>query len=529
MKKSIVFTVLLLCSILGFSLLLGYCRQKENTFVQAHKTPYAKSETYALAPFDSTLIATFFVKYPTLKPYQKQVVTIYQKQQFKYIWFDSKGKKETAGVINNKINNLEAEGLVAKVPYQDIYNKLYEIESAKPNLEVELFLTTYYCYYTTKVLHGIDDAKSNELGWYLPRKKQSYVDYLDSLLVNPKEIEKKDQLISQYYKLKDILQKYRDIEKKGGWSTIPIPPDFKSLKLGDTATIVASIRTRLFLSGHLASDSKSTIYDESLKEGLLQFKRSTGYIENDEILPKHIAEMNIPVSDRIKTIMVNMERCRWMPVDISKSKEWIVINIPSFKLRYFKNGKTILVSNVVVGKVMNKTAIFSGMMQYIVFSPYWNVPKSILRKEILPAIRKNRRYLSQHHMEWYKGDVRQKPGLDNSLGLIKFLFPNSNNIYLHDTPSKNLFNEETRAFSHGCIRVEKPRELAQLILQDDPNWTPEKIDEAINRGKESWYTLSHKIPVYIGYFTAWVDESGTVNFYKDIYDRDHRLADMLVE
>ncbi len=132
-------------------------------------------------------------------------------------------------------------------------------------------------------------------------------------------------------------------------------------------------------------------------------------------------------------------------------------------------------------------------------------------------------------MEWYKGNVRQKPGVENSLGLVKFLFPNNNNIYLHDTPSKQLFNEEKRAFSHGCIRVEKPKELANLILERDTNWTPEKIDTAMNKGKESWYTLKNKIPVYIGYFTAWVDNDGAINFYKDIYTRDEQLAAMLLE
>jgi murein L,D-transpeptidase YcbB/YkuD len=150
-------------------------------------------------------------------------------------------------------------------------------------------------------------------------------------------------------------------------------------------------------------------------------------------------------------------------------------------------------------------------------------------KEILPAIKKNKKYLSKHNMEWYKGNVRQKPGGNNSLGLVKFLFPNNNNIYLHDTPSKKLFNEEKRAFSHGCIRVEKPKELANLILEGDTNWTPEKIDAAMNKGKESWYTLKNKIPVYIGYFTAWVDNDGAINFYKDIYERDERLAAMLLE
>jgi murein L,D-transpeptidase YcbB/YkuD len=224
-----------------------------------------------------------------------------------------------------------------------------------------------------------------------------------------------------------------------------------------------------------------------------------------------------------------MERCRWISTDIVKAKEFIVINIPSYKLSYFKDKKVVLSSNVVVGTAMNKTVIFSGNMQYIVFSPYWNVPTSILKKEILPGIKRDSKYLAKHNMEWSKGMVRQKPGLDNSLGLVKFLFPNNNNIYLHDSPSKNLFSAEKRAFSHGCIRVEKAKELANAILENDANWTSEKIDEAMNKGKESWYALKNKIPVYIGYFTAWVDNEGTINFYKDIYERDTRLAEMLLE
>lgn len=224
-----------------------------------------------------------------------------------------------------------------------------------------------------------------------------------------------------------------------------------------------------------------------------------------------------------------MERCRWISTDITKAKEFIVVNIPSYRLTYFKDGKSALVSNVVVGNTMNKTVIFSGMMSYIVFSPYWNVTSNIIKTEILPAMKKDKNYLSKHKMEWNGGNVRQKPGPSNSLGLVKFLFPNSNNIYLHDTPSKSLFSSEKRAFSHGCIRVEKPKELATLILQDDPYWTPEKIDKAMHKGKESWYTLKNKIPVYIGYFTAFVDDEGDINFFKDIYEKDAQLAAMLLE
>jgi murein L,D-transpeptidase YcbB/YkuD len=461
--------------------------------------------------------------------YKKQVEALYLYHQYQYVWFDTKGKKEIAAVVLNKINTIANDGIDAVAPYKDIVDNLFQTEVGKSNLETELFLSNYYFFYANKALRGIDAAKTNELGWYLPRKKQSYVDYLDSLLLDPKRIDKQDQHISQYYKLKAVLQRYRTIEKKGGWNAIPIPSDFKNIKPNDSSALVKLIRTRLFLTGDIADDSGSSIYDDALQNAILKYKKRNGFALDKVVLAKHISEMNVPISERIKTIMVNMERCRWISKDISKAKEFVVVNIPSYKLTYFKNGKVALTSNVVVGNTMNETVIFSGMMSYIVFSPYWNVPKSIVEKEILPGIKKNKNYLEKHNMEWYKGNIRQKPGPDNSLGLVKFLFPNNNNIYLHDTPSKGLFKEEKRAFSHGCIRVEKPIDLANLILQDDPAWTSEKIDQAMHKGEESWYTLKNKIPVYIGYFTAWVDDEGNLNLYKDIYDRDATLSKILVE
>jgi len=178
---------------------------------------------------------------------------------------------------------------------------------------------------------------------------------------------------------------------------------------------------------------------------------------------------------------------------------------------------------------MTKTVIFSGNMSYIVFSPYWNVPQSIINKDVKPGMARNKNYLAKHNMEWNNGQVRQKPGKNNSLGLVKFMFPNSHNIYLHDTPSKSLFEKDSRAFSHGCVRVGKPRDLAITLLKDDPDWTPERIDKAMNAGKETSYTLKNKIPVYIGYFTAWVGENGEINFYEDIYNRDQRLAEIMMD
>jgi murein L,D-transpeptidase YcbB/YkuD len=182
----------------------------------------------------------------------------------------------------------------------------------------------------------------------------------------------------------------------------------------------------------------------------------------------------------------------------------------------------------VVVKNTTRTVIFSGMLTYIVFCPYWNLPQSIIEKEVKPGMKRNKNYLAAHNMEWNNGQVRQKPGKNNSLGLIKFIFPNSNDIYMHDTPAKSLFEKESRAFSHGCIRVGKPRELAIEILREDPNWTPQKIDAAMNAGRESTYTLKNRIPVYIAYLTAWVDPKGKINFYEDVYQWDDRLSELLV-
>lgn len=511
-------------------LLLGFCFSFSSwKTITVEKVGKNTIRNYGVVSFDSTLVAVFYAKYPKLILYKNQVEELYKKHHYNYIWFDSKGRKEIADVMYNKINNLKAEGLPSEVPYKGYLDAMLQNVSNKPSLEVELFLSNYYFYYTNKVIQGIDSAKTEGLGWYLPRKKMRYLEYLDSLLLNPRAMENRDEQFTQYYKLRSVLQQYRAIEQNGGWKPILVPAGFKEIKPEERSDIVTQIRTRLYLTGDIATDSKSDTYESTLQKAVLKYKMRNGFSLDKIILPKHIDEMNVPVGDRIETLIVNMERCRWIPTDVTKAKQFIMVNIPSYQLTYIKNGKTVLVSKVVVGTTMNETAIFTGMLSYIVFSPYWNVPESIIKKEIFPAMKKNKNYLVKNHMEWNNGKIRQKPGPTNSLGLIKFLFPNTNNIYLHDTPAKTLFNEEKRAFSHGCIRVEKPEELARLILENDPNWTPEKIHEAMNKGKESWYTLKEKIPVHIGYFTAWVNEDGTVNFYKDIYNRDITLSNLLLE
>ena len=522
-----------LCSpirIIVFTMLLTIvsCKKKNNP----NDAASAPSLNTVEVAFDSTQINTFFEKYPKLKNYQSEVEQLYRKHQFHYIWFDKDGLNEFAGLLYNKVNNMSQEGLETDIPYKEKLDDIYDNpeDNQKASINTELLSSALYFFYAEKVYDGISTQKTQDLGWFLPRKRQSYVNYLDSLLINPSLINKEEKgVLKQYFLLKKVLQEYRAIQKKGGWKAIALDSTVKSYKVGDSATAIAQIRTRLFITNDISRDSKSVVYDAELAEGILKFKKRSGNLLNKKILPEHIKYMNVPVAARIKNIMINMERCRWISNDITKSKELIVVNIPAYELTFFRDGKPELVTKVVVGKAMNKTVIFSAPMKYIVFRPYWNVPTSILKKEILPAIEKNPNYLAEHNMEWKDSFVRQRPGPENSLGLVKFLFPNSNAIYLHDTPSKSLFGREDRAFSHGCIRVAKPKELAAMIMKNDKKWNPAKIETAMNSGEEYWYTLKNKIPVYIGYFTAWVDADGVVHFYEDVYKRDEALASLLFD
>ncbi|MGZ5248037.1 MAG: L,D-transpeptidase family protein, partial [Flavitalea sp.] len=206
---------------------------------------------------------------------------------------------------------------------------------------------------------------------------------------------------------------------------------------------------------------------------------------------------------------------------------YILVNIPAFKLFVFEQGKMSFDMNVVVGSQQHHTVIFTGKLKHVVFSPYWNVPNGILKNEILPAIQRNPNYLAKHDMEWYDGRVRQRPGPRNSLGLVKFLFPNNYHIYLHDTPSKSLFNETSRAFSHGCIRISEPQRMAEWILRDEANWDQEKIVSAMHARKEKWVGVSKDVNVFIGYFTAWVDAQGRLNFRDDVYGHDKVLGEAM--
>ena len=306
-----------------------------------------------------------------------------------------------------------------------------------------------------------------------------------------------------------------------------IKADKRSYQLFDSSQTIGAMRERLFLLGDLVNNNLSNRFDTTLQDGIKNLQSRLGYKEDGKINSTLLAEMNTPIEKRIEQILVNMERCRWVPVQLKSN--YLLVNIPEYKLHVYDHDTIAFSMNVVVGKNQNKTVVFNGEMKYVVFSPYWNIPASILKKETLPGIRRNSNYLAKHNMEWNGGNVRQKPGPNNSLGLVKFLFPNSHSIYLHDSPAKSLFNEDQRAFSHGCIRLSEPTKLANYLLRDDANWNDEKITSAMNKGVEQYVTLKTTVPVFIAYFTAWVNKKGQLNFRNDVYQRDSRLAKMILE
>jgi len=257
-----------------------------------------------------------------------------------------------------------------------------------------------------------------------------------------------------------------------------------------------------------------------------------------------LSALNVPVEERIEQLTLNMERWRWLPESLGERH--IIVNVPTYQLDVYENGHVVLPMRVVTGKKDNPTPIFMDKMESVVFSPYWNVPPDIARNETIPAVMSDPGYLARNEMELVKGKrvvsprsvswaaveagdytFRQRPGEKNALGHVKFLFPNQFDVYLHDTPADSLFARTERSFSHGCVRVEKPEELAEYVLRAQPEWTRERIIAAMHSGSEKWVTLKEPLPVYILYMTAWVNPDGAVQFREDIYGHDQKQEKLL--
>ena len=496
---------------------------------------------------EDATITSFFKNHAENETIQNSVRLFYKNRNDTYAWFDNNGMTEAVLNFQNQwqnysidfqdksLNNAELDALID--------SKVDTETNPRQREYVELLLTTTYFKYAKKAFGGVTKT-AHELDWYIPRKKKNYQAMLDSLIGNDEN--EKTQPVNPYYsKLLQKLHSYRDIQKKGGFPVIKTNQKLLSINQKDSCLL--QVKQRLLLSGDLKINDHSTVFTKDVASAISNFQQRLGLTENGCLDAKTLLELNKTIDYRIKQILVNLERLRWVPVKMED--DYLLVNIPEYKLHVIENQKLLWETNVVVGKEAKRTSVFKGNISRIILNPYWNVPNSIINEEILPKLKRNSNYLEANNMEVVAGDkvidaskvdwnsytknipylIRQKPSSDNALGKMKFLFPNNFNIYLHDTPAKELFNQSRRDFSHGCIRVENPKKLALYLLRNTKIWNAEKIDQVLETTTETGIAIKPNLPVYIVYFTAWVDSKGNLNFRNDIYNLDEQLGKTIFE
>lgn len=329
---------------------------------------------------------------------------------------------------------------------------------------------------------------------------------------------------AQYAALREALERYRGIAERGGWPTTLVARP--TLRPRRRAGDVAALRARLLAEGDLSETvppSRADLFDDVLAAALKRFEARHG-LKPDGILDKATADaLNMPVEGRIRQIELNLERWRWLSPALGD--RFVLVNIAGFELHGFDGGRDVLRMRVVTGNAARTpTPVFGRPMTHVVFRPYWNVPDSIAEDEIMPAVYRDRGYLRRKNMVLVRSDgglqLRQRPGPGNALGLVKFLLPNPFGVYLHDTPEDALFAQARRDRSHGCVRVERPFDLARFALAEAPAWTPARIRTAMAAGGEQAVALPEPLPVFITYLTAWADAGGVTHFYPDVYEHD---------
>lgn len=482
---------------------------------------------------DSTDLLNYFKETNANDTIVRRMTSFYNARNYQYAWFSKEGLTEQARGFWN-LHNYQTvhagDSTLADKELKKTMDNLITEERLNIDPKSKKFKTTEFKLtedFITYMLNNVEDGyvKRKEMERFVPRKKEDPMYLADSLLTKKHKDDKYyEQVNESYGRLKIALKHYYDVAKAGGWPEITAKA--KSFKKGTSSPDVKLLKRRLQLSGDLPVNDTSMVFNDTLENAIKSFQARFGYTADGKLTDMQLKDMNVSAVDRVKQILVNMGRMTWM---INEPKgRLIMVNIPEFVLHVKDQSKDIFTMDVVVGKEGHSTMMFTGNLNQVVFSPYWNIPPSIVRNEILPAVDRNPGYLASQNMEVTSsgGDlpsIRQRPGPGNALGKVKFLFPNSFNIYFHDTPAKSLFKKDKRAFSHGCIRLSEPKKMAEYLLQGKPEWTSERIDAAMNSGSEKYVKLDNPVPVLITYYTAWVDDNGKLHFREDIYDHDKKV------
>ncbi len=481
--------------------------------------------------FDSSFKNTFFASYPQLSTIQNEWIQFYSKRNFSFAWIDTGGLTPAAHNLHNRINNLSDDGLNDSLLYRKEFNQLFTDATSLTSIDTkdsiliatEMMLTAQYFMYAKAIYATLGEDELKKMGWNITPQQVSYETYLTDALQNKTDVFEQEPVYYQYSLLRNYLKQYKDISTKGGFPMID--STVKNILPDETNKAVFNIKTYLTLVGDLKKNDSSYVYDTITAKAIRQFRVRHGLKDTVLIDKTVVQQMNVPVDKRIAQLLVNMERCRWMPHN--PGDNYISVNIPDYTMSVYENKKLNFTMNVVVGALATKTVIFSDTLKTVAFSPYWNVPYSIFKKELRGRSAKS---LRRNNME-YVGptQIRQLPGGNNALGKVKFLFPNQYNIYFHDTPAKDKFNYTQRAFSHGCIRLKEPKKLAQYLLRNETSYTEPIIDSLMNQKKETQVQLKKSIEVFIGYFTSFVDsQNGLLQFRKDIYNNDEAVLKNMI-
>jgi murein L,D-transpeptidase YcbB/YkuD len=489
---------------------------------------------------------------------ERAVVTkFYKERDYQPIWIDGSGVTDRARQVTTVLAASASEGLEPRNYGIARIAELQSATSAADRAELEALLSLAAVSYAADLASGrVEPAKIDPETYVFPRDVDE-AKVLGNLASLPDPVEFLKHYVPdapEYIRLRSALAEYRRIAKAGGWPTIPDGP---TIKPGTKDARVPVLRERLKATGDLAADAPTdadpAFYDKTTEVAMRDFQVRHGLDVDGAVGKQTLEELNVPVERRIDQILANMERRRWMPDD--PGPRYVFVNLADFQLKVVKENRTLISTRVIVGAPYTRTPVFTGTMSYIEINPYWVVPPSIASKEILAAVKRDPGYLAKQKLIVFSGwqagaevvdpstvswasysprsfpyKIRQEPGDGNSLGRIAFMMPNKYNIYLHDTPAKSLFDRSSRGFSHGCIRVQNPTRLAEVIFRDieqDPKWTPEAIQAAIDTNRNQIVPLARTIPVHIAYITVFANKDGTVNFRRDVYGRDARLMALL--
>ena len=486
-----------------------------------------------------------------VKRLNDQVRRFYRDQHYQLVWIDDGRPTRRFNELQDAIAEAAAHGLDRTeydlAPAAGAMNASVRASTdsgrTSPAPELDVRITATFFRYFLHLTGGRLDPHAFEQLWSLRPQRPDLVKVLaDAVRQNnlSAAVQRLAPAHPEYEALRRTLGRYREIQDKGGWPTVPA---VRRLKVGAQSAAAPALRRRLALTGDLDPSMEHDarpVYDARLADAVKRFEERHR-LQPDGILDAAaVAAMNVPVSARIRQLELNMERWRWLPGRMPD--RYIRINVPEFRLDIIERNSPVMDIRVIVGKPDQPTPIFADTMTHVIFSPYWNVPQGIARDETIPEAAADPGFFERNGMEVLRGgeqidpysvdwsspdetanlQIRQRPGARNALGLVKFMFPNNFDVYLHDTPTAGLFQRLERSFSHGCVRVEEPSVLAEYVLRDQPEWSRDRIFEAMHSGTEKHVKLKSTIPVFILYLTAWADENGSVRFLDDLYGHDAR-------